>query len=542
MNILKSCGIEVAKQQVIESLNQDLEANGISLAEPKVDHNKMITFEEIEKLCTLFIPLEMLLIFIDKQQPEEEKNEVSTATEEQGKTFKEDEMYERPNGHNKGYYHEEDRMEDDQEDDFHKAFMEAMKKKKETANQEEPKKEAQEDKSKKAASKYDKGEILDDDNEVDYMAFREDNDPEQDFVAKQKRQAERKELKNLDNDIEYAPFKRSFYIESKEIADMKIEDVENYRKELGEIQVRGKECPRPIKNWYQCGLSDAILNLLVGKKKYDFPFPIQCQAIPTIMSGRDVIGVAETGSGKTLAYVLPMLRHIKDQRPLEEGDGPIGLIMAPTRELAWQIYTECKAYAKAVGMNVACVYGGAGVQGQIADLKRGAEIVVCTPGRMIDVLSTSGGKITNLRRVTFVVLDEADRMLDFGFEPQIGRMLSNTRPDRQTAMFSATFPRNVEALAKKVLTKPVEIIVGTRGKISANVEQVIEVVEEDSKFLRLLKILGDWSDKGSILIFVNRQTDADNLFKELLKFAYFPLVLHGGQDPDDRYSIFMRLS
>mmetsp|Transcript_28899 Transcript_28899/g.21518 ORF Transcript_28899/g.21518 Transcript_28899/m.21518 type:complete len:136 (-) Transcript_28899:1426-1833(-) len=135
------------------------------------------------------------------------------------------------------------------------------------------------------------------------------------------------------------------------------------------------------------------------------------------MSGRDVIGIAETGSGKTLAYVLPMLRHIKVQRPLEEGEGMIALVLAPTRELATQIYKETKKFAKTCGLRVCCVYGGADIQGQLSSLKQGAEIVVCTPGRMIDVLTTSNGKITNLKRTSYVVLDEADRMLDMGFEP-----------------------------------------------------------------------------------------------------------------------------
>jgi len=155
---------------------------------------------------------------------------------------------------------------------------------------------------------------------------------------------------------------------------------------------------------------------VIEKKGFAKPFPIQCQALPAIMNGRDVIGIAETGSGKTLAYMLPMIRHIRDQRELEEGDGMVGLVMAPTRELAQQIHKETKAFAKACGLRVACVYGGANVAGQLSELKKGAEIVVCTPGRMIDVLTTSNGKITNLKRCSYIVLDEADRMLDMGFE------------------------------------------------------------------------------------------------------------------------------
>ena len=502
---------EVAKKEIQQSWDRSMEATGMHIVQPKIDQSKVMTADDFAKL------------FLQKNENNEDEIE--------------EEEPEKQNG----YHHMNGVIGKEEEDEmFHRQFMEAMKKNKQqpvVEKKPEPVSEFKEPEKpkKKVLTKDDKGEILDDDIEDNYMAFREDTEADESFLVKQRKQAEKKELKGMDHtEIEYEPFRKSFYIEARELAAMTQQEVDTYRKELGDIQVRGKDCPRPVKSWYQCGLSDSLLNLITVKKKFEMPFPIQCQAVPAIMSGRDVIGVAETGSGKTLAYILPMLRHIKDQRPLAEGDGPIGLVMAPTRELAWQIYTEAKTFAKAVGVNVACVYGGAGVQGQIADLKRGAEIVVCTPGRMIDVLSTSNGKITNLRRTTFVVLDEADRMLDFGFQPQIERIISNVRPDRQTAMFSATFPRNVETLAKKVLTRPIEIIVGSRGKISANIEQIIEVIEEDNKFLRLLKYLGDYSEKGSIIIFVNKQTDADNLFKELLKYSYFALVLHGGQDPDDR--------
>lgn len=115
--------------------------------------------------------------------------------------------------------------------------------------------------------------------------------------------------------------------------------------------------------------------------------------------------------------------------------------------------------------------------GQLSELKKGAEIVVCTPGRMIDVLTTSNGKITNLKRCSYIVLDEADRMLDMGFEPQISRMIQNSRPDKQCVMFSATFPRQIESLAKKILQTPIEIVVGNRGQTCTNVEQLVEVVQ-----------------------------------------------------------------
>lgn len=137
--------------------------------------------------------------------------------------------------------------------------------------------------------------------------------------------------------------------------------------------------------------------------------------------------------------------------------------MAPTRELVQQIYNDIRKFSKPLGMHCVPVYGGSGVAQQIGELKRGAEIVVCTPGRMIDILCTSNGKISNLRRVTYVVLDEADRMFDMGFEPQITKIIQNVRPDRQTVLFSATFPRSVETLARQVLAQPVTIQVSPSG-------------------------------------------------------------------------------
>lgn len=180
----------------------------------------------------------------------------------------------------------------------------------------------------------------------------------------------------------------------------------------------GKGCPKPIKTWAQCGVSTKELNIL-KKLGFEKPTPIQAQAIPAVMSGRDLIGIAKTGSGKTLAFLLPMFRHILDQPPLEETDGPIAIIMTPTRELCMQIGKDIKKFTKSLNLHAVCVYGGTGISEQIAELKRGAEVIVCTPGRMIDMLAANSGKVTNLRRVTYIVLDEADRMFDMGFEPQV---------------------------------------------------------------------------------------------------------------------------
>jgi len=337
-----------------------------------------------------------------------------------------------------------------------------------------------------------------------------------------------KELKAIDHSkIEYLPFRKNLYIVPRVLGKLSEDAVVERREDL-QIKVRGKGCPAPVDTWEQCGLSDRILQQL-QILNLATPFAIQKQAIPAIMCGRDVIGVAKTGSGKTLAFLLPMFRHIMDQPPLRDLEGPIGLVMAPARELAFQIFSECKKFTKVLGLRCGCLYGGAGVAEQIADLKRGMEIAVCTPGRLIDILCMQAGKLMSLKRVSMVVMDEADRMFDMGFEPQIKMILQNVRPDRQTILFSATFPKQIENLARKVLKFPLEIVVGDQstGTVNKDITQIIEVHEEADKFLRLLQLLGVWYEKGSVLIFVDKQDKCDQLFQDvsLLPVTYLECVL-----------------
>ncbi|KAM9728133.1 putative ATP-dependent RNA helicase DDX46 [Menidia menidia] len=381
-----------------------------------------------------------------------------------------------------------------------------------------------------------KGELMENDQDaMEYSSEEEEVDLQTALTGFQTKQ--RKILEPVDHGkIQYEPYRKNFYVEVPELAKMTTDEVNAFRLELEGITVKGKGCPKPIKTWVQCGVSMKILNAL-KRHSYEKPTPIQAQAIPAIMSGRDLIGIAKTGSGKTIAFLLPMFRHIMDQRPLEESEGPISVIMTPTRELALQITKECKKFSKPLGLRVVCVYGGTGISEQIAELKRGAEIIVCTPGRMIDMLGANSGRVTNLRRVTYLVLDEADRMFDMGFEPQVMRIVDNVRPDRQTVMFSATFPRAMEALARRILAKPLEVLVGGRSVVCSDVEQHVLVIEEDQKFLKLLEILGHYQEKGSVIIFVDKQEHADGLLKDLMKASYPCLSLHGGIDQYDRDSI-----
>jgi ATP-dependent RNA helicase DDX46/PRP5 len=336
--------------------------------------------------------------------------------------------------------------------------------------------------------------------------------------------------------VYYRPFRKNFYVEVPEISQMTQEKVEAYREELEGIKIKGKNCPKPIKTWAQCGVSLKVMECL-KRNQFEKPTPIQAQGIPIIMSGRDMIGIAKTGSGKTLAFILPMFRHILDQPQLDVEDGPIAIIMTPTRELAMQIAKECKKFTKYLNLNVVSVYGGSSISEQIAELKRGAEIVVCTPGRMIDMLAANNGRVTNLRRVTYVVLDEADRMFDMGFEPQVNKILDNIRPDKQTVMFSATFPRKMEDLARKAMNKPVEVTIGGRSVVCKDVEQHVIMIDDDTKYLKLLELLGIFQEKGSVIVFVDKQENADELVKNLLKNSYPCMALHGGVDQIDRESI-----
>jgi ATP-dependent RNA helicase DDX46/PRP5 len=336
--------------------------------------------------------------------------------------------------------------------------------------------------------------------------------------------------------IPHDDFRKNFYSESTEIAEMSVEEIKAIREDLVDVEVKGNDPPKPILKWSQASFPAQILDI-IRVKDFDNPTPIQAQALPAIMSGRDTIGIAKTGSGKTLAYLLPMFRHIKDQPPLKNLDGPIGLILAPTRELAVQIHNECGPYTKALGLQAVCCYGGSPIADNIAALKRGAEIVVCTPGRYIDLLQANSGRVTNLSRVTYIVLDEADRMFDMGFEPQISQMLGGIRPNRQAVLFSATFPIKVETLAKKILKNPVEITAGGRSVVGPEITQVIEIREEDSKLLRLLELLGEVhlsDDDARSLVFVERQEAADDIVRKLGKNQYPATSVHGGRDQIDR--------
>lgn len=292
-----------------------------------------------------------------------------------------------------------------------------------------------------------------------------------------------------------------------------------------------------IKEFGQLGLTSKMLETL-QELNFTEPTPIQKIALPVIMAGNDVIAVAKTGSGKTLSFILPMIRHIvANLHGYNSNQTPIGLILTPTRELALQIHKDCKPFLKKLDLRAVCCYGGSNISSQIADLKKGAELLVCTPGRLIDLLTANNGRVTNLSQVSSLVLDEADRMFDLGFEPQIMKIIKNIRPDRQTCLFSATFARKIENMATKVLQDPIQLIVGGgRSIVSETITQRVMVVKPEEKIFKLLSILGEFLKEGDskVLIFCSTQDRCDNLLTQVLQRGFTGLSIHGGKNQQDR--------
>jgi len=308
-------------------------------------------------------------------------------------------------------------------------------------------------------------------------------------------------------------FEKSFYKEDPIITARSTREVDEFRRKF-EITVQGKNVPRPVETFDEAGFPGYVMSE-VKAQGFTRPTAIQSQGWPMALSGRDVVGIAETGSGKTLTYCLPAIVHINAQPLLAPGDGPIVLVLAPTRELAVQIQQEITKFGKSSRIRNTCVYGGVPKGQQIRDLSRGVEVCIATPGRLIDMLES--GK-TNLRRVTYLVLDEADRMLDMGFEPQIRKIIGQIRPDRQTCMWSATWPKEVRQLASDYLSDYIQVNVGSMD-LSANhrILQKVEIVSQFEKRDRMTKhleeIMNDRMNK--VLIFTGTKLVADEITRFL---------------------------
>ena len=282
----------------------------------------------------------------------------------------------------------------------------------------------------------------------------------------------------------------------------------------------------------QLGLSAEILRAIVDQG-YTEPTPIQSQAIPLILEGKDIMGGAQTGTGKTAGFTLPMLQRLQQHAntSVSPARHPIrALVLVPTRELAAQVYESVKAYGKYLPLRCAVVYGGVNMDPQVKDLRAGIEILVATPGRLLDHVQQ---KTMSLSKVEILILDEADRMLDMGFLPDIKKILALMPEERQSLMFSATFSEEIKKLADKLLKQPILIEVARRNSISELVTHVVHPVERDRK-RELLSHLIKKADLKQVLIFVRTKHGASRLAQQLEKDGITATSIHGDKSQPQR--------
>ncbi|XP_037907783.1 ATP-dependent RNA helicase dbp2-like [Hermetia illucens] len=333
-------------------------------------------------------------------------------------------------------------------------------------------------------------------------------------------------------EVELTPFRKNFYEPCASVMERPAEEVDHFLKR-NEITLKGKTIPSPCMEFTETNFPDYVMNEF-KKQGFKKPTAIQAQGWPIALSGRDMVGIAQTGSGKTLAYVLPAVVHINNQPRLQRGDGPIALILAPTRELAQQIQQVANDFGSCTHVNNTCIFGGAPKHTQARDLERGVEIVIATPGRLIDFLERD---TTNLKRCTYLVLDEADRMLDMGFEPQIRKIIEQIRPDRQVLMWSATWPKEVRNLAEEFLDNYIQINVGSLNlSANHNILQIVDVCEEFEKESKLVKLLTEISSETETktIIFVETKRRVDDITRAISRQGWKACAIHGDKSQQER--------
>ncbi|KAL9655692.1 hypothetical protein ABK040_004925 [Willaertia magna] len=315
---------------------------------------------------------------------------------------------------------------------------------------------------------------------------------------------------------------------------------------------KGMEIPKPVLLFSQINFPPFIQNL-IKENNFKEPTAIQKQTWPVVLKGFDLIGLAETGSGKTLAYLLPGIMHVLEQDDLEKGEGPVMCILIPTRELALQINEECEKICKLFNqlqnqkqgeqqqkrkLKVACLYGGEVRKSQIKECKARPQIVIATPGRLLDFLQAD---ITNMKRCTYLVLDEADRMLDMGFNQQINQVVGQITPQRQTLFFSATWNRSVQAMAMSYISKTEPHFIVNIGSIETsanhNVKQSFLFIQDNDKLTRLLNLLDNIvtdPDDCRTLIFCKTKKRTDVVTQKLRENGWPSLSIHGERKQEER--------
>ena len=352
----------------------------------------------------------------------------------------------------------------------------------------------------------------------------------------------------------------------KSLTQMRERDWRIFKEDFN-IATKGGGLPNPIRNWTESGLPSNLLQL-VSQVGYTEPTPIQRAAIPIALQARDLIGVAVTGSGKTASFLLPLLVYISALPAFSDpnnshrrNDGPYSIILAPTRELAQQIESEARKFAGPLGFTVVSIVGGHSIEEQAYNLRNGAEIIIATPGRLVDCIER---RIIVLSQCCYVVMDEADRMIDLGFEEPVNKILdaipvTNLKPDteeaedaalmahlpmslgggntryRQTMMYSATMPAAVERIAKRYLRRPAMITIGNVGEAVETVEQRVEFVGgEDKRKKRLAEVLHSGEFRAPIIVFVNIKRNCDAVARDIKHMGFSSVTLHGSKTQEQR--------
>ena len=279
------------------------------------------------------------------------------------------------------------------------------------------------------------------------------------------------------------------------------------------------------------GKLDQKLQHAIDDAGYKTPTPIQEKAMPHLFEGRDLIGCAQTGTGKTAAFMLPILNHlVKVRRPRHIGH-PRALVLSPTRELAAQTAENVRAYSKYANIPFACVFGGVSQFGQVKDIKRGAETVIACPGRLIDLM-TQG--IIYLDQVECFVLDEADRMLDMGFLPDIKRIISKLPKSRQSLFFSATLSPQIMKLAGELVTDPVQVTISPEAPTVEKINQKVMFVEKSQKDALLLHLLNEHPEWTKVIVFTKMRHGADRVVKKLLRADEKCAAIHSDKTQGQR--------
>ena len=282
----------------------------------------------------------------------------------------------------------------------------------------------------------------------------------------------------------------------------------------------------------ELGLAPELLKA-VSEEGYTDPTPIQAQAIPIVLSGKDLMGGAQTGTGKTAAFTLPLLQRIlpfASPSPSPARHPVRVLMLAPTRELAIQVHESVKTYSKYVPIRSLCAYGGVDIKPQIAEIRLGVEVLVATPGRLLDLVEQ---KCLNFNSVQALVLDEADRMLDMGFVPDVTRIINLLPKQRQSLLFSATFSEEIKKLADKMLQAPILIEVAKRNTVSETITHRVHPVAADAKRALLVKLLRS-SEFNQVLVFTRTKIETNKLARELQRAGIAADSIHGDKSQLDR--------